>query len=89
MDTIILRSYCGGFATLVASSLDSRSIYGARLSDVEMQELQPRREARASVAAERSQKPGVPTQCDSTDLDVFRGTDGIARHEGVELFALG
>jgi hypothetical protein len=50
MDTIILRSYCGGFATLVASSLDSRSIYGARLSDVEMQELQPRREARASVA---------------------------------------
>ena len=34
---------------LVARSLDSRSIYDARLSDVEMQERPRRRETRASA----------------------------------------
>jgi hypothetical protein len=47
--------------TLVMRSLDSRSIYDVRLSDVEMQERQRRRETGASVAAERSQKLGFPT----------------------------
>ena len=62
----------GGVATLVARSLDSRSVYDARLSDVEMQERQRRGETRASVAAERSQKPEFPTRCDPTDLEVPR-----------------
>jgi len=42
-------SYWCGVATLVARSRDSRSIYDARLSDVEMQERQRRRETRASA----------------------------------------
>ena len=91
MDTIILPLllWWGRHTRLVARSLDSRSIYDARLSDVEMQERQRRRETRASAGPDRSQKPGFPTQCDSTDLEEFRGTDGIGRHEGVELFAPG
>jgi hypothetical protein len=48
-------------STTVLVNGRARSIYDARLSDVEMQERQPRRETRASVAAERSQKPGFPT----------------------------
>ena len=50
MDTTILPlSYWCGVATLVARSRNSRSIYDARLSDVEMQERQRRRETRASA----------------------------------------
>ena len=55
MDTTILPlSYWCGVATLVARSRDSRSIYDARLSDVEMQERQRRRETRASRLLKKS-----------------------------------